>query len=303
VLAVALCLGCFEAHDGAGPGGGGGGPGTPSMDAGDHGSGRTIIDAGAWPDGFSPPPYTDLRGIPSEEAIAECGTIDGFVRCDECGQEACPQWTLCRDHLGVCVGRRGREGDSCSFTLLPGLEGRIGYPARPEPCAVRASRDGSPEEPFSGIAMPTSYCIEARDVPDLPPQKCVYPDGTEVVTGPPDEPCPGPEGSMLVCGGSCGEILCPLNNRCVGFSDTRAFGLCGLPVRCSESTAQELIAFCESFQVSWYPGDCACMLAEPQPVLPGEERTGFVVPADACQRYRSFYPEQVECRDEAWNYL
>lgn len=108
---------------------------------------------------------------------------------------------------------------------------------------------------------------------------------------------------MLVCGGSCGEVICPMG-RCVGFSDTRAFGICApLVQRCSESTAEEFLGLCNSLQVSWFPGACACMLVEPQPTLAGEERIGFMVPADACQRYRSFYPDQVECRDEDWNVL
>ncbi|MFW6087143.1 MAG: hypothetical protein ACODAG_08065, partial [Myxococcota bacterium] len=59
---------------------------------------------------------------------------------------------------------------------------------------MQASDDGTADEPFSGIAMPPSYCVAARELPELPPQKCVYPDGTEVITGPPEELCPGPEG-------------------------------------------------------------------------------------------------------------
>jgi hypothetical protein len=293
-LVTTLCFGCFEVHWGAGVGGAADG----SADA----SGRTLIDAGTWPDGFVPPPYYNLRGIPSEESIAQCGTIDGFVRCDACGQEACPSWTLCMDHLGVCVGRHPVTADSCWFTLLPGQYDER-YPRRPEPCAVRASADGSPEARFSGIAMPATYCVEAREVPDLPPQKCVYTDGTEVVTGPPDAPCPGPAGSMLVCGGSCGEVICP-QGRCVGFSDTRAFGICTpLPIRCAASNAREMITLCNSLQVTWFPGECACLLVDPQPTLPGVERTGFLAPADACQRYQAVYPDQVECRDEDWNLL
>jgi hypothetical protein len=304
-LALLLCLGCFEAHYGSGPGSPGGSMDGGAYDAGCFTNCRTIFDVGMWTDDFEPPPYTDLRGIPSEEAIAQCGAVDGFLRCDTCGEEMCPDWTLCRDYMGVCVGRYHTPGGGCSFTLLPGMWGEY-YHLRPLPCAVEASAMGTREARFEGIEMPVSYCLAVRDLADLPPHKCVYPDGTEVVTGPPDEPCPGPEGSMIVCGGSCGEFICPgaPATACIGFSDSRAFGICAfLKRRCAPSNSAELITECETHPATWFPGACACMLVDPQASLPDVGRTGHVVPAEACKRYQSFYPDQVECRDGTWNLL
>lgn len=308
VLALMMCLGCFEAHGGAGPEGPEAGtPDATARDTGCREGCQMIFDAGIPYDDFEPPPYADLRGTPSDASVARCGTIDGFLRCDECGQEACPPGTLCREHLGVCVGRNDDLVGGCWFTLLPGRLSN-GYPATPQPCAVRSSADGSLEARFSGIEMPSSYCVAARMHPDLPPQKCVYPDGTEVVTGIPDEPCPGPEGSMIVCGGSCGLVVCPETvegkNPCVGFSDTRAFGICAFTERrCAESNAADLLPECGTQLLTWFPEPCACMVVEPQATLPEVGRTGFPVPSEACQRYRSFYPDQVECLDEGWNSL
>jgi hypothetical protein len=300
VLLAGVCFGCSAAHGPAGPDAGGE----------ERPDGRVLIDVGTWPDGFVPPPYYDRRGIPSEESVAQCGTVDGFVRCDQCEAGLCPDWTTCVDYLGICLARHPLSWGACNFTLEAGyLFDR--YPLIPQPCGVRASADGTREAQFSGTDLPPSYCVAAREVPDLPPQKCVYPDGTEVVTGPPDAPCPGPEGSMLVCGGSCGEVICPGThtspsgiNPCVGYSDDRAFGICAFMARrCSEETAWELIHECESHWITWFLGPCACMLLEPQATLPEVGRTGFVVPADACQRYQSYYPGQVECRDARWNPL
>lgn len=225
--------------------------------------------------------------------------------------------TLCVDTLELCLARHPLQLQGCRFTLLPGnLSDQ--YPLVPQPCVVVPEADGSGERPFtgahqfSGTNMPVSYCLAARETSGLPPQKCVYPDGTEVVAGPPDDPCPGPDASMLVCGGTCGEVICPWTSSavpepktpCVGFSDTRAFGICAFTSRrCAASNVEAMVEECESASHSWFVGHCACMVLEPHPQLPQVGPTGFVVPAEACTRYRSFYPEGVECRDESWSLL
>jgi hypothetical protein len=308
VIALAVCIGCYEAHGGAGAD-----SGRPA-DATVSGPCLLVMDAGEGDD-YVPPPEHSLCGFPSEEAIAMCGEVDGFVRCDECGQEACPDWTACVEGMGVCKGRHPTASRGCNFSLVPGDLVRNSYPQVPHPCVAHPSRDGSGDAPFSGLAIPVSYCVAAREVPDLPPQKCVYPDGTEVITGPPDDPCPGHRGDMVVCGGSCGEMLCLWGDRrgrydapCVGFSDTRAFGICSFgPTRCNASNVRELIAQCQEqrppFMCRWYANPCACMVLDPQAVLPEWGPTGFIAPASACLEYQRYYPDQVECRDEHWNVL
>jgi hypothetical protein len=262
-------------------------------------------------------PVPDYRGVATEEALLACGEVDGFQRCDTCDEE-CP-WqtrtqTACREELGVCVGYHSSYSPSgpqphCDFGLAPGRlwEWDV-FPYTGEPCAVPDTEDRSPDDIFQGPAMPASYCIAARESADLPPQTCVYPDGTEVITGPPDDPCPRPSGYMRVCGGTCGDARaqCPhIDYPCVGVSDSRAFGVCALPWgRCSEATIDSDIEGCETWPCQWYTQrPCACMVLQPQAPNPTGAPTGFFVPLEACTGYRSFYPDQVQCHGAGWQVL
>jgi hypothetical protein len=276
-------------------------------------------DAGPLPDGnvFYFEPVPDLRGMTSEEALLTCGEVDGFQRCDTC-EEECPwqtRWqTTCREELGVCVGYHSRYSPSgpqprCNFGLEPGRFWEMDvYPYTGDPCAVQDSEDRSPEDLVQGPGMPPSYCVAAREETDLPPQKCVYPDGTEVITGPPDDPCPEHSGYMRVCGGTCGDASaqCPdIYYPCVGVSDSRAFGVCALfGHRCSEATVDSDIDQCERWPLLWYyQRPCACMVLQPQAPNPTGEPTGFLVPVEACTGYRSFFPDQVQCHGSDWEVL
>lgn len=260
---------------------------------------------------LAPPP--EFRGHPTADDLAECGDVAGFLRCDRC-PDRCPGGTTCVEGLGVCRARHpSGNDDGCHFMLTDDApRAARELPFTGLPCAAAATSAPGPDGVFRGLGMPAEYCMAAAAAEGLPPQRCIYPDGSDVVTGPPAIQCSGHQELMRVCGGACGEARCfgtvgesgSLHvSRCVGLSDERSFGICSFRrLRCSPNNAPQLLSECENAHSAWWSGfePCACLVSRSQPgAVPGP--LGFVAPAGACSKYQALFPGSVECRDAHWN--
>lgn len=311
-LSLVLPSACFDAHDvrrDFDPDGGVDISDGPT--AGDGGGAGTQAWS-VWDAAYDGTPVPDLRAEPSAEDLAQCGEVAGFQRCDSC-PDRCPPGSSCVEDLGICKARLpSGVGDGCYFELSGDVPSSLReVPLTGLPCAVSGTSGGVPEGRFRGNAMPSEYCVAAASLDDLPPQRCVYPDGTPLVSGPPPTPCPGDVGLVRVCGGTCGEPRCVSTvgadhslhiSPCVGLSDDRGFGLCAFRRRrCGQSNAADLIPGCSKAVSAWWSGfrPCACLVSVERPDE-APEPLGFVVPAEACLQYRSWFPESVECRDADW---
>jgi hypothetical protein len=152
------------------------------------------------------------------------------------------------------------------------------------------------------------------------PLDCVWSDGTPVVTGHPDVPCPASVSrDAPFCGGACGYVACPEtpggtgvfgpsggSRSCLGVSDQRGYGLCvWSDWRCTSEWQRARPDLIEDWfdQCSdAYRGQpCACMVLEPASA-DGVERGSFVL-ASACTAYAAAHPGTVRCRDAQWNEL
>jgi hypothetical protein len=193
------------------------------------------------------------------------------------------------------------------------------------PCVVLEGRDGTEGAEFSGSCMPVEYCLAApeADPPLSAPVKCVYADGTPLVTGPPPGECPVDDAHSRApfCGGACGRSrLCPWYEvslleqgygACVGLSDDRSFGVCALPNRRCVIDPDVVVELPDGTTINeneWTLGgcdavmdeSCVCMKTLPVPGPPAVEH-GFAVPVSACLTYAAHHPGLVECLDAHWN--
>jgi hypothetical protein len=261
-----------------------------------------------------------------------CGCVAGFRRCDTC-EERCPFGFGCGSVRQVCRAReldgppsfsdgcRFRVDRSASSAFVPGGT----YCSTGMPCVVLEGSDGTEENEFSGSCMPIEYCLAApeADPPLSAPVKCVYADGTPLLTGPPPGECPVDDAHPRApfCGGACGRSrLCPWYEvslleqgygACVGLSDDRSFGVCGFSRRrCvpdpPEVTGAESIGVYDANDLLLLTCElemeepCVCMKTLPVPDPPAVEH-GFAVPASACRTYAAHHPGLVECLDADWN--
>jgi len=294
----------------------------------------SMHDAGTFADAYtSRLPLTQPLGecLPADEA--ECGCIDGFRRCDTCGW--CPTGFACDENAGVCRGLDyndfyGPSGqtwaDSCDVIVTDGSErdgGGIYTPGSSychtgKVCAANADARGDVFSSMAGLCYPVSFCQAASAAdPPVSTLHCIYSDGTDVMEGPPDTgACPRGDLREPYCGGVCGDDLrCPRAPRaqlsgartpsdpqtCVGFSETRPFGVCAHEGTCVRSNQQGTaidVALCELD----YGEPCACLVTHPQL---DESRTvqGYVVLASVCRDYRLHFPGSTECVDAEWNPL
>ncbi|MCC7536930.1 MAG: hypothetical protein IT379_11990 [Deltaproteobacteria bacterium] len=226
----------------------------------------------------------------------DCSEIGDLRRCDRC-PDRCPVGQTCLAMIGVCAPR---DSDACDMSAFPG--------------GGSACRSGSPcagtqrDDTFNGLCVDPAFCLDAQDA-GLPFESCRYADSTPVVTGPPDATCPpSSDPRAPFCGGACGGVTCPpadllgmsVETPCLGFSDTRGFGVCALAVVfCHPGYAYD--RNCDEN----YGESCACMVLQPQPDLPADapRPVGYFVVGSSCLAYREQHPETVECFDRNWQPL
>lgn len=308
-LAVVIGVACSTAHTGESDGG--------ASDSGHGGASDSGHDGAAVVDGSLVQVNSEL-GQCTEEDLATCGCIGGFRRCDTC-DAACPLGSACRTVVQVCRERDLPTSDEgCTFSKDP-VNSIQHYCAVGMPCAVGAGVEGTEEDPFFGNCMPVEYCLAAQtaDPPLAEPVKCVYADGSELVSGPPPDECPASESDPRLpwCGGACGRShMCPehphgfdfnyVAGPCVGLSDERGFGVCTFSRnRCLRNpevvqgwtTNELLLRECETR----LDEPCVCLVTDDQPVPDGEEH-GFAMPASICQTYREHHAGSVTCRTADW---
>lgn len=262
---------------------------------------------GGWPEiDVVAPPDPICESVPGDPTGA-CGGVGCYRRCDTC-DDPCPGGTRC-NHLSYCAPGSAttypaRDNRSCriplrDFELLWGAGCASG-----RPCAS-ATEESDPF--YTGSCVPVQTCVEAR-ASEPPPFTCLYPDGTPVVTGPPETTCPMSDPRDPFCGGACPWRACdqlhatfsfaiPVGD-CIGLSDQRGFGLC----RVSAATCSEEYPIREEFDCVEMLGDaCVCMVLPGSPA--GDANVGSPVLENACRRYRELYPDHVECMSDEWTPL
>jgi len=292
-----------------------------------------IRDAGTFADAYTYRlPLTRPLGGRRPEDENECGCIDGFRRYDTCGW--CPTGFYPDEYAGVCRGPDywdpnpggGTWVDGCDVVITDGME-RDGatqnpyttYCATGKVCGASADADGTVFKPLGGRCFPVSFCQAAAVAdPPVPTLHCVYSDGTDVIDGPPATgACPVGDPRQPYCGGVCGDDQrCPLQpfggfitpvapgflGSCVGFSESRALGVCAYGnQRCSRGNTgpnEGTLQVCEL----GYGEPCACLVTHPQ-LDESRWLQGYVVLASVCRDYQLHFPGSSECVDAAWNPL
>lgn len=252
------------------------------------------------------PPDLGIRDLGTYDGPEDCSEIAGYRRCDERCPRPCESPARCRTQYGLCIVRPPTGDDSCSFTALSPEARQGGYCQRGGPCLVSRG-DGSADQKWSGLCLDADVC-SAAEGRGLPPFTCRYADGSVVVTGPPDAPCPPSAAGAPFCGGSCGMAPdgCPntygpfgtnLALSCIGLADTRAYGVCVFSqVDCDQIWTMfgaDGVNFYLDACAASYGAPCACMQLAAGPEGP----LSYFVKADACVGYRAAYPASVECLD------
>ena len=236
----------------------------------------------------------------------ECSRIAGFRRCGEaCPTECTASDGRCLDSLGVCRPRPfPSDDDGCNLRPELGY-----YPFTGRPCAIYGGT-GSSGDPLRGVGMPPEFCLEAPGAGlDV---RCIWSDGTPVLSAPPPGTCPPSDPRNPFCGGSCGEDpVCPIGGAgdpgsCVGVSAHRPHGVCVYRgVFCSNDPERDplfgtarLLEACSAE----LGDDCACLVLRPQ-VFPVDYEVGFPMLRSSCTAYRELFPGGTSCVGADWSEL
>jgi len=307
-----------------------------ASDGGVSGGGDTAVgDVGPAPDALTERlRLTEPLGSCDAEEQARCGCIGGLRRCDTC-TDRCPTGSACDENAAVCRRRDLPTGtdydgstwdDGCSVVVTDGRESPevSGWRLNPEShychtgkvCGASPEDDGSVFSHMSGLCYPVSFCqAAARAEPPVETLRCVYSDGSDVLDGPSTSAgCPLGDPREPFCGGACGDDLrCPRYpeillgpdirpgppQACVGFSETRSFGVCAWgSSRCSRGNDEDnsiLLGWC----ATGYGQDCSCLVTHPQ-VDESRWLQGYVVLASVCRDYHRRFPDSTECVDAHW---
>ncbi len=244
-------------------------------------------------------------------ALVPC-TIRGLPRCDEiCGGE-----TVCR--------ASAQPNDGCVGGLClprePHTDGRNNVCGGFQYCFDGRVCDLGLFDGIAGACVDESLCDAAEAAGLRLP--CVWSDGTPRVRGAPAEPatCPAaPHPETPFCGGPCGDCgpyspnFRPVDSNllhpaCVGRSDTRGVGICGL-----NYVGNCLRGVNDGTDICVYGGisvpelrdtTCICVVFRGADTVDGLSDFGWATSTEGCRAYRDRYPDDVECVvDRAWNPL
>jgi hypothetical protein len=171
--------------------------------------------------------------------------------------------------------------------------------------------------PFAGTCFPPAVCVAAQtaDPPTPEPVRCVYSDGSLLVTGPPAATCPAADSRAPFCGGACGtDRYCPdtrlgfitLGRQrppCVGLSDQRGIGLCAYnEARCVRGNPDRTTFDRLECSLFYDDAPCSCMVTR-ESSGDGYGDLGYIVLHSACALYRSEHAGLVDCVNEHWETL
>lgn len=161
-----------------------------------------------------------------------------------------------------------------------------------------------------GVTIPESDCAPVAEARGL---DCYWSDGSIRTRTPPavHTICPeAPAPASILCGGGCGNCYSVVAGDregfdvpCIGRNDDRDLGVCAIvregTIGCSPGQpASTLCLSADQMSEEWATTTCSCLSFRR---ADGFERAGWVVPTSNCATYRSLYPGEVECYDDAWN--
>lgn len=243
-------------------------------------------------------------------ALVAC-SVDGLARCDAVcgGSDVCLESAEPHDFCiaGLCVTREflpDNRRNSCGGDTYC-FDGRV--------CLLPPERTGS-------LCIEEAVCDDARAAGlNLP---CVWSDGSRRVSGAPDDvdECPpSPHRSTPFCGAPCADCppfapnLRPVDSNelqpvCVGRSDTREVGICGLRfVGNCQRGVQAGADICMYGGISVFDlmdTACTCVVFRGADTADGLSDFGWPSSEEGCRAYRSMYPEEIECVvDRDWHTL
>lgn len=256
-------------------------------------------------DGPAAPPYD----------AAACPPIGGYQRCGEgCGDAWCNRGVLyCDRDLTICGPGGGdvRTFDECVMSpLIPSSFSAARYCWSGLVCAGLRSDLEDGDLRWEGTCVEPSFCDEVDA--HLDGIVCLWSDLSERRVGAPEERvCPPADPRDPFCGGPCAD--CPWPERglppvfrddyrvsCVGLSDRRGVGICGVNTAAPCMDGRSANAACANEYADGAASlfdrePCACLVLE-DPNAPGTFHPwGWATLADSCRRYRERYPAQVRC--------
>ncbi len=259
--------------------------------------------------------YDHQRDVDAAIDAYDPCSVAGYQVCNACGRDS--QWCQTATPRGHCID---------GLCLPVGLDGSTTCGPPDYSCPdERLCMYGVwiPPLQHAGLCEPQSLCDELAAAAH--PMHCIWDDGTERTTGAPTTgaSCPSPVApGTPFCGSPCGgcaeltstQVHNPMIHGdenfpvCIGRSDARQFGICGVDLPCQRGTYgpdDVCVQHVFTEQFPYYPElglDCSCVVFTDPSTADGLSDYGFPTRADACLAYRAMYPGQVECiADRAWS--